>query len=267
MTLATTRLGRSGAPPALLAHCFLGHRGTWARLVARLARPLDALAFDLPGHGESPMPAAPGDFHAEVAALVPKLLAQIAPQGAPVLGIGHSFGGAVLLRHALLHPATVAGLVLIEPVFFAVARGRPEYDVWEGTEAPVLALVAAGQPEAAARLFLEANGDGTPWAAIAPRDRARMTAQIPLLAATVAGLVGDSGGLLAPGRMEGFDAPVLLLTGQASPPIFGAVCQELARRLGRAEVAEIAGAGHMLPITHPAEVAARIDDWRARHRL
>jgi lipase len=81
------------------------------------------------------------------------------------------------------------------------------------------------------------------------------------------GLIADSGGLLEPGRMEGFTRPVLLLAGSDSAPIYRAVCRALGRRLGRAEVQVEPGAGHMLPITHAAGVAARIDGWLARHGL
>jgi lipase len=260
--LATYRTGTPGGRPALLAHCFLGHGDTWARLVARMRTPLDGLAFDLPGHGNSPMPAQVGDFHAEVTALVPNLLALCAP--GPVLGIGHSFGAAVLLRQALLAPGSLAGLVLIEPVFFAAARRTPEYANWQAEDAPIQAHLAAARHEDAARLFLLQNGDGTPWAAIPPRQRAAITRLIAMMPGTMPGLGLDSGNLLAPGLMEGFACPVLLLAGSESAPIFRAICRGLATRLPRAEVEVIPGAGHMLPITHAAEVAARIDAWLAR---
>lgn len=266
MRLATVRLGAPGGRPALMAHCFLGHAGAWKGLAAALADPPDALAFDLPGHGRSPMPAAPGDLLAEVAGQVPGLIGGFAP-GRPVLGFGHSFGGAVLLHHALAAPETVAGLVLVEPVVFAAARDRPEWDGWLADEAPVHAALAAGDPARAARIFVARNGDGTAWAAIPEAERARLVRLIPLLSATAPGVVADSGGMLAPGRPEGFERPVLLVTGTASPPIFRAVCAALAERLPRAEVAQVAGAGHMLPVTHARAVAALVDDWRARHGL
>lgn len=264
MTLATVRLGASGGRGALMAHCFLGHAGAWKGLVARLADPVDALAFDLPGHGRSPMPDRVGDLHADVAAEVPGLLAGLGP--AP-LGFGHSFGGAVLLRHALTDPGAFAGLVLVEPVFFAAARGTPEYPAWQAAEAPVHAALAEGRAEDAVRAFLTENGDGTPWAAIPEPERTRLIRLIPLVSATLPGLIDDTGGLMEPGRMEGFPAPVLLLAGDRSPPIFRAICRGLAARLPQSRVEVVEGAGHMLPITHAAQVARIVDAWRVESGL
>jgi len=145
------RLGSPAGRPALLAHCFLGHGGSWKPLVEALPTPLDPLAPDLPGHGRSPMPADPGDFHALAAEALGALINR------PSLLIGHSFGAAALLRHAPLHPASATGVVLIEPVFFAVARTAPEYAPDRASEAWVHDGVAAGDLAGAARAFLALN--------------------------------------------------------------------------------------------------------------
>lgn len=255
MILATTRFGAPGARPAVLAHCFLGHARAWARLVAALRRPLDALAFDLPGHGASPAPP-PGDLQAQVVAAMAPLVQ------APSLLIGHSFGATVALRFALENPGLATGLVLFEPVFFAAARATPEYAPWLAVERPVHEALAQGRTHDAARAFLATNGGD--WAGMTPRAQAAMAARMPLLTATAPGIFDDSGDQLAPGRLEGLDLPVLMLAGSASPAMFRAIPRALARRLPRAEVHEIAGAGHMLPLTHPAESAGAIDAWLAR---
>lgn len=255
MILAATRFGAPGARPALLAHCFLGHGRAWAGLMAALETPLDALAVDLPGHGASPAPP-PGDLQAQVTAALRPLVP------APALLIGHSFGATVALRFALENPGLATGLVLFEPVFFAAARDTPEYAPWLEIERPVHEALAAGRTLEAAEAFLATNGGG--WAGMTPRARAAMAARMPMLSATVPGIFEDSGGQLAAGRLEGLDLPVLMLAGSASPAMFRAIPWALARRLPRAEVQEIAGAGHMLPLTHPAESARVIDAWLAR---
>ncbi|MCC0077851.1 MAG: alpha/beta hydrolase [Rhodobacter sp.] len=251
------RLGTPGAPPAVLAHCFLGNGGSWRRLLAAMA-PLDALSLDLPGHGASPMPDSPGDFHALTADAITAQVAQ------PSLLIGHSFGAASMLRHALHHPQTVTGLVLIEPVFFAAARGMPAYDPYRESERALHGAVRAGDLEHAAREFLALNPGSPSWESLPAPVQRQMAAQMPLVSATEPGLFGDSGGLCAPGVMEGFDPPVLLLVGSGTTPIFHATVKALAQRLPRAEVAVIPGAGHMVPISHPTETAQVIDAWIRR---
>ncbi len=259
IVLASHTLGAQDGWPAVFIHCFLGHSGAWKGLLAALEPKPAALAFDLPGHGQSPMPDHPGDLHAAVV----EALAEALPRnGRKPIGVGHSFGGAVLLRHALAEPQYYRGLVLIEPVFFAAVRGQPAFALWEEAEGPVYRALQAGQAEKALRHFLAVNGDGTPWEALPMEERERLLRLIPLLSFMAEGVLDDSGDLLRPGRMEAFAVPVLLLAGERSPPIFGAVCAALAERLGCAKRVVVPEAGHMLPITHPREVAAVISAWR-----
>lgn len=255
MTVHTRRMGTPGGLPTLLAHCFLGHGGTWAPLVAALKTPIDALAFDMPGHGRSPMPDPPGDLHKTVSGLI----GELAPQ--PSLVIGHSFGGASALRHAVERPEQVRGLVLIEPVFFAAARHTAEWQDYARQHGAINEALAAGQNEPAARMFYAFNDSSRDWDALPQPARDQMAAQIALLPATEPGVVHDTGGLLAPGRLEALDCPVLLLAGKRSPPMFRAVVAALAAILPRARVELVQGAGHMLPMTHAGEAAARIDGW------
>jgi pimeloyl-ACP methyl ester carboxylesterase len=91
-----------------------------------------------------------------------------------------------------------------------------------------------------------------------------MAAQMRLARATVQGLFGDSGGMARAGGLESFTAPVLLMLGSETTPIFRATVRALAARLPNAEVAVIEGAGHMLPISHPEETGQRLRDWMER---
>ncbi len=260
----TVRLGRLGGLPTLMAHCFLGHSGGWEGLVAALDPAPDALAFDMPGHGRSPAwddPQGHGDYQADVTAQLAGLIDR------PALLIGHSFGATAALRHALYNPQDVLGLVLFEPVFFAAAAGEPEYDAHLRDEHGFAAALRAGALQDAARAFMQINGDAPPWDSLPEKTRQRFMAQMPLIAASRPGVFDDSGAMLTPGLMAGFDRPVLLVTGARSPGIFQAVVRALAPRLPRAEVATVDGAGHMVPISQPAESAALIGDWLRRNGL
>ena len=69
---------------------------------------------------------------------------------------------------------------------------------------------------------------------------------------------GDSGGVLAEGRLESLALPVMLIAGTASPRAVHAINEALAARLWDVGVASVEGAGHMCPVTHPAQVAGLI---------
>ena len=101
-------------------------------------------------------------------------------------------------------------------------------------------------------------GDGTAWGDMPAAIRAALAARIHLIAAGAPTLHDDRAGLLAPGRLEALSRPVTLIEGGASPPVIGAIHTALAARLPQARRSVIPGAGHMLPVTHPAELAALI---------
>ena len=250
-------MGVADGLPSALVHCFLGHSGGWAALLAAMRHPLAAVAVDLPGHGRS-SPFAGGDLQGVVADDLAQRL-----EGRRLL-IGQSFGGTVALRVALEHPGKVSGLVLIEPVLLAAARAEPEAAGHAAAHAPIDAALAAGDPARAAELFLKINDPASDWAALPERLRATFARQIPLLQATTAAVRDDSAGLVRPGRLEGVDFPVLLICGALSPPIFHAIHRVLSRRIPGARARMVEGAGHMAPMTHPAQTAAILDDWIAQ---
>ncbi|MBI1219090.1 MAG: alpha/beta fold hydrolase [Rhodobacteraceae bacterium] len=250
-----------GPRPALALHCSLAHAGEWAGVGAELADQLTLTAIDLPGHGSAPDWVPGTGIVAEAEAMA---LAALPPGAVDV--IGHSFGGVVALRLALNHPERVRRLVLIEPTLFAAARaaGSPAADQHVADHAPFDAALAAGQPEQAARLFTALWGTGAAWEDVPQRQRDYITQRIGLITAAMPGLMADSGGLLAPDRLEALRRPVLIVTGGGSPAIIPAIADALALRLPLAERATVPGAMHMLPVTHAPQVAAAVGGFLSR---
>lgn len=247
-----------GGPPTLFIHCALANAGAWTGVAAALGPdPGRALtAFDLPGHGHSADWTADQPLPDLCNAVAAALAAEIAPGAADRLDlVGHSFGAVVALRLALERPERIRSLALIDPVFFAAAD--PAASLAQRTaDAALAALLAAGRREEAARGFLSRWGSG--WEALPPARRARAAARIHLIPASAPALWDDAPGLLAPGRLETFDRPVLILTGGDSPPVMAAIRDGLAARLPRADPLTLPEAGHMLPVTHPAETAGAL---------
>ena len=115
-----------------------------------------------------------------------------------------------------------------------------------------------GDMTAAARHFTEVWGDGRPWEALPEDMRHKMAARIHMVPASHAALNTDRQGLLLPGGLQHVTCPVLLVEGSDSPQLVPLINDGLARRLPDARRVVISGAGHMVPITHAAQVAREI---------
>lgn len=104
------RFGPSGPVQMLALHGLTGHGQRWQQLGDYLPE-ITIAAPDLLGHGRSSW-AAPWTIDANVAALA-ALLDEVAQ--APVLVVGHSFGGGLAMNLAALRPDLVASLLLLDP--------------------------------------------------------------------------------------------------------------------------------------------------------
>lgn len=243
-----------GPRAALMIHCSLAHSGSWGAMARHLSGALDMTAFDMPGHGRS----ADWDNRGEIQEETVRIAADFLT--GPTDIIGHSFGATVALRLAVERPALVRSLVLLEPVFFAAGLvAQPELRPnFEATMAPVAEAMHNNDHMAAARAFLSVWGGGADWSKVSEDARAKLAEQMDVVEAGRAALYEDVGGLLASGRLEAVRVPVLLMEGSQSPPIVGAINEGLAARLPMARRAVVAGAAHMMPVTHAAQVSAEV---------
>ena len=242
-----------GPEPALMLHPALAHSGAWTRLAGGLADRVRVVAPDMPGHGLSGEWDKRGDFHDQIT----RIAASFLEPGMHV--IGHSFGATVALRLALENPG-MRSLTLIEPVLFAAAKVRAmaSFEAHRKMSRPFANALAVGDQDTAARLFSALWGDGRGWEALTQRQKETLIKRIPIVAETNKTLNDDSLGLLAEGRLEALDMPVLLIRGATSQPIMQDIHAALAARIPKVRQVVIEDGGHMVPITHPAEVEAAI---------
>lgn len=245
------RVWGQGDQPALLLHCSLAHSGAWDGVARALSDRLHMTAPDLVGHGRGPARDMGRDYHDHCTAEALSHLPET-----PCHLVGHSFGATVALRLARDHPGRVASLTLFEPVLFAAARGQPGWETHRSTIAGLGPLLDAGQPEAAAALFLSQWGGDVPFAAMPAAQRRYIADRVWVVPASAPALEEDSAGILP--RLGQITCPVLLLEGATSPLVIAEIQSALAAAIPQAHRAIIPGAGHMAPITHPAAVAAEI---------
>jgi lipase len=105
------RYGPNRPPQILSVHGLTGHGQRWQTLATRHLSEFAIVAPDLVGHGRSSW-AAPWNIDANVGALAGLLETEA---DAPVVVVGHSFGGAVALNLAASRPDLVSALVLLDP--------------------------------------------------------------------------------------------------------------------------------------------------------
>ena len=234
-------------PQTLLLHCTLARSEALLPLAKALRG--DAVLMDLLGHGKSQDWDGQADYQSANMAAAANLCDR------PMHLIGHSFGATIALRMALDHPAKVSRLTLIEPVYFALATDPAARADHVARFGPINAAYAAGDMESAARLF---HGDwgGGAWDAMPDHTRTGFARRMPLIMGGVPAIQDDIHGVAA--RLGRVTQPVTLIRGAASPPIVPAIHAAICAALPQARDHVVAGAGHMVPMTHTAAVVAII---------
>lgn len=221
----------------------LADRRVWRGVTSALGA---QVCVELPGHGRAPAWDG-GDYQAQALGL---LEAEI---GVPVHLVGHSFGATVALRFAVEHPELLTRLTLIEPVFFhAAQRLRPaEFGSYQQRAAPMAKALGRNDLTRAAEQFLGMWGVPGAWTKLPDDARVAIAAKMPLIDVSAASLVDDTGHIWP--RLGRIDCPVRLVTGGRSEPVMAAVADALGDALNL-EAQVIADAGHMIPLTHGAEL-------------
>jgi 3-oxoadipate enol-lactonase len=190
------------------------------------------VAPDLPGWGENPLPTEPFSFVEFAAKFLPGAL------------VGNSFGGAIALRTALAYPERVQKLVLVD-------AGLPSWDYTEemrhywDAEA---AAVDAKDLDAATQINLDF------WVRPDLHDEVRPQQRRALELQTA----HEEPELLWPemAPLSSLLMPTLIVVGADDKPDFLAIAEHLAEGIPDADLAVVAGAGHLVGLDQPEELNA-----------
>lgn len=252
-------------PPVILLHCSSSHGGQWKPLMAMLAPEFRCLAPDLPGYGASAAPLDDGRPCSVHDLAVAGAMLDLA--GAPAHLVGHSLGGTVAAAAALTWPQRVASLTMFEPVFFGLLETAADPRRWEYVELAhdMIVLAGFGRREAAARMFLDFWIGPGAWESADPALRDYVTATIDRVPAEWRAISRHAPGSPGIDAFRRLAMPVHLLCGGATRESARAIVEMLRDTIPSVEYQELAGAGHMAPVTDPAAVNPRMADFLRRH--
>ncbi len=243
-------------------HSSAGSHAQWRALSGELEGRCRLVVPDLHGHGRSPAwPLGTAstlqvDAHA-ASQLIPASDTGNGPRGVHL--VGHSYGAAVAVQMALRCPRRVLSLTLYEPLPFgmllASAPDAPASREIKDIRHSVASLVREGELEAAARLFVVYWGGASAWDGMSAAQRVGVLLRIGTVPCHFEALFQACWTV---DLLRCLTMPVLLLQGSDTRAPARAATDALAAALGHCEQMEIAGAGHLGPLTHPDAVNAAI---------
>ncbi len=235
--------------PAVMIHCALSRHEPLLPLAEAVGGQVTLI--DMPGHGRSDDWDGKHDYQTLV------VDAAAACCDGPTHLIGHSFGGTAALRLAVERPDLVNRLTLIEPVYFAAAKGSVEHAAHAKVFRPFVGAMLTGDEERAAQIFNDLWG-ATAWDEIPARMQRQLIQRIHLIVAGGGAIEEDAAGITSAQRLGKLDIPVTLIRGAATQPVIKVIHEVLAERIPNATDHVVADAAHMISITHTDAVAAII---------
>jgi len=253
--LAASEYGE-GKPVAIL-HGLFGSGRNWTSLAQRLAERFRVIVFDLRNHGASPWANAM-DYRA-MAGDVRAAMQTREHQRYALLG--HSMGGKTAMVAALVDPAAVERLVVVDiaPIvqpaasFAGYIRAMRALDLGAiGRRRDADTALATAIPDPAARALLLQNlvlGDGPP----------RWRLNLPALEAALPAITDFPG--FPPGTRYGRSA--LFIAGGRSEALAPESEPAVRALFPSARIARIAEAGHWVHAERPAEFLAVVEPFLA----
>jgi pimeloyl-ACP methyl ester carboxylesterase len=236
-----TRSG-DGAPAVVALHGWARtHRDFDAVIRPAHADQLPAVAIDLPGFGETPPPTEPWGS-AEYARCVVSLLDEL---GAPVVVLGHSFGGRVAVHVAAARPDAVRGLVLTGvPLIRLAPRRRPPLPYRAVRAAHRARLLSDERMERARRRYGSSD----------------YAAAVGIMRQVHSKIVAES----YEAQLDAIECPVTLVWGEDDATVPLAVAEAALSYLRRdhrqaAELVTVQGAGHFVPLRAPGALRDAVE--------
>lgn len=247
---------RGDGPAVVLLHAGIADRHMWDEHLEPLAATGHrVVAMDLPGFGDAGLEREPVAHWLDVVETMDALGIE---RGALV---GSSFGGAVALRVAALHPARTTSLALFSAPAIPEPDPSPELlAVWEAEDAAIAAGDVEKAVEEVVAAWVRPEAPGEVRDRIAAMQRGNYERH-----ATERGLEQAPDPLEEdPDLVRAIDCPALVAAGELDLVDFRDAVPALAARLPRASTATIPGCGHLAPLEAPTQFRELVADHLKR---
>jgi pimeloyl-ACP methyl ester carboxylesterase len=171
----------------------------------------------------------------------------------PVVLFGHSMGGFLALRLATHLPQRFSRVFVAEPMCYGSLDPCDDADII-ALDKSIIAPMEADDATEGVQGFLE-YWNGTPWDRMPAATQEKLLAMVPQIAREAVAVSNDRTAVSA---FDAIEAPVHMLLGARTNPIAARIVDVLAAAYPSWTVDSIAGAGHMLPLSHPRDTGAAI---------
>lgn len=272
VTIALHDFGGGGSP-VLLSHATGFHAHCWEPLAADLAAHHHVVGFDHRGYGDAET-VDPADIEWRQYggdALAAARWLSAAHGGAPVVGVGHSMGGASLLMASLVEPALFSALFVFEPIVFP----PPDPDQPERPPNPLAGGARKRRSSFAGfEAALENFASKPPMSAFHPRAReayvrhgfkptADGTIELKCLPEHEARTYETGGSHTTWGDLERVTVPTWVIAGAVAPFQPSAIAGRIAETVPGATYVQYDEMGHFGPLEKPSVIAALVESTLA----
>ncbi|NKB54154.1 MAG: alpha/beta fold hydrolase [Rhizobiaceae bacterium] len=262
MTQYTQNSHADGSPIVAL-HSSASSSNQWNKLLDMLGDRHELFAYNLPGYGEK---AGEDNCRPGMATVAQNIIDRIEKIEEPIHLVGHSYGGAVAIKIALMRPDLVRSLNLYEPAVFHLLNIGNVFDQallepLKSVESNLRQMVEAGTAELGMAKFVDFwNSDGTFDSLPQPHRE-----KIAGLASTVVNDFQhcfDDSWVIE--DLAALSVPVQVLMGMESPTVAQRTSTLIYQNFTTAELVMLPGLGHMAPINASEWVNPRICQHIAR---
>lgn len=256
-----TYVERGNGPPLILVHGSLSDYRNWLPLLNEFSETNRTIAVSLRHYFPEQWDGKGSDLslqqHADdITAFIRAL------NLGPVSLLGHSRGGAVALLVASNHPELIHRLVLADPApLNTMLPENPDVQAAADTRKDKLQEVMKhyqqGDTEGGLRTFVNYIAGSDVWGKTPEATRNKLRSNTW----TLTSLLRDTETPFSCSNAGSISAPVLLVTGERSAPLYGYMHSALRPCLKRVSNANISDSGHMMFQSNPTAFVFEVQDF------